>query len=476
MLRRKRKVLLIQPPALRDAKPWERSRLIDEYWSEEDKVASQMGDRETEPNHGLLFVAAALRRAGYDVQLIDFHALDMSLRILGTASITVEQIRMALSNQSVHCVGISCIAPNYHWARKIADLIRAHNPGAFIFMGGIYPTFAARTVLEENPAVAAVVRGEGEIAAVEMLNCRHQGQGLEGIEGLSYRMEDGQIVENPDRALLEDIESLPYPAYDLLPGTEFPLSCRVTLARGCSYSCRFCAPAMFWRGRTRYRDASKVVDEIAYHQRRFGVDEFLIGDLTFFQGPGYEELCHQIVRRGLAIRWWCQTRAELIDAARAKLLQQAGCVQVSMGVESATVEARHAVLKENTVADVERACHLLKDNGLLTQGYFMIGLPYETAADVLATIQFMQHLIEEGLLDSTNIGVLVPFPSLCFYRHSEISRLRIVDHDLSNYYMCVSRYLNPLPVYETDYLSRYQIRALWELALATAVQAHRKAK
>lgn len=215
---------------------------------------------------------------------------------------------------------------------------------------------------------------------------------------------------------------------------------------------------------------------IAFLKHRYNSKDFLLGDLTFFQDSSkyrYEELCREIIRRDLGINWWCQTRTSLITKKRASLLRKAGCVQVALGIEVGSQTVLDSIKKEARLDDTTKACRLLENEGISVQGYFMIGLPEEDLNKVMRTIKFLEFLVSEGLVDSTNIAHLVPFPCLDMYNNPSACGIRIVDRDFSNYFMGVSRYLNPYPVYETKYLSRFQIHALWELALATATRSHR---
>jgi radical SAM superfamily enzyme YgiQ (UPF0313 family) len=478
-LRRGTSVLLIQPPVFRKPKPWETSPLIDEFWDSVSVMGTQYGDQDIEPNHGLLYVASALRKADFSVEIVDFHFQDILLRNERRRYINKDDIRGILSQKKLEYVGISCLTPNAHWAKKISDIVKSINPASYVFVGGIFATFASEHILSKWKNVDAVVRGEGEITAVELLDRKVNNKNLEGVLGISYRATNGELKDTPDRPLIKDLDSIPYPAYDLLPKECPRLVPRIQLARGCKYNCTFCAPRVLWRNRVRYRDPKKVVDQIAYLIDKHNVRYFLIGDLTFFQKDEnqtrnyYVELCNEISRRKLDIKWWCQTRVELVTDECARLLSKAGCVQVGLGIEIASQRARDAVKKENDIHDTRKACRYLKQNGIAVQAYIMIGLPEETIDDAFHTIKMIEELIQENLIDLTNIAVLVPYPCLEFCADAKNDAIRILDRDFSDYYMGVCRWINPMPTYETPYLSRFQIRALWELALATAAKNHR---
>jgi len=468
------KILLIQPPVFRKPKSGENNPLINDFWDTVNKIELQYGDLETETNHGLLYIAAVLKKYNYNVELLDFHLLDISKREEKNDYISRKEIKTILSNKKFENVVISCLTMNLHWALLIVKILKQLNPNCFVILGGIHPTFNSVDILIRNKTIDVIVRGEGEITVKELIDKKLNNENLEDVLGITYRNSDGKIIENPDRLFIENLDSIPFPAYELLPKNERPIVFRILTARGCEYNCNFCAPNSFWREKVRYRDYRKVVDEIEYSKNTFKAGYFLLGDLTFFQEVRYEKLCEEIIDRKLDVKWWCQSRIELITPERASLLRKAGCVQVGLGIENATQSVRNFANKENYISKIETACKYLKNNNINVQGYFMIGLPDEKLSDSIKTIKLIENLIIKKLIDITNISILVPFPGTLIHSNPELFNIKILDNDYSNYCMCVSKFLNPYPVYETKYLSRNEIRSLWELAMATATRAHKK--
>lgn len=475
-MKKKIKILLIQPPVLRKPKKWEENPLVNEFWKTVNMVDVQYGDIDTEPNHGLLSIGAILKKNGYNIKLCDFHSLFMYYIKKKNKYISLKQIEKMLLHEKFTHVCISCLTPNSHWAYSIVKILKKINPNCYIILGGIHATFNARDILKENEAIDVIVRGEGEITILELLEKIINGKNLDDVQGVTYRHPSGEIVDNKERPLIENLDSLPYPAYELLPEEAKPIVFRVLTGRGCKYKCIFCAPSALWRQSVRYRNYKKVVDEIEYLQNKFKSEYFLLGDLTFFQDEEgtYERLCEEIIRRKLKIKWWCQSRLELITPQRATLLRKAGCIQMGLGIETAVQTVRDYIGKENEVDKIKKACRCLKENRIRVQGYFMIGLPNETLEDAIKTIKLIEELITTELVDVTNIAVMVPYPCTKIYFDAEHLGIKIIDKDYRNYYMGVSKLLNPYPVYETKYLTRNEIRALWELALATATKAHKK--
>lgn len=468
-----RNVTLINPPIFHKEKKEEITKISDRYWNMLDKIGTQLGDREEEPNIGLLIVANHLRQSGYDLEYIDFHQEDMYLREEKGEKLEKEEIYNEIKNIENPIIGLSCLPVNYSITRKIAKTIKENNENSFIFLGGAYPTVASKEILREEPSIDVVVRREGEKTAVELLNKITKGEDISSINGITYRDENGDICENPPRELM-DLESVEYPAYDLLHEKYHPLIYRVYTSRGCPYNCDFCFPSKFFGEKVRFLPPSKVVDQIEYLKKEYNASDFLIGDLTFFANSEHSKaVCQEIIDRDIDISWWCQTRVDLINKKRANLLREAGCEMVSVGIESSVQMIRNKMHKEFTNNQILRALRILKHEGITTQGYFIIGNVGETFENVFNTIKAIRELILEGLIDISCISVLVPYPGTEFFENAEDYGIEILDKNLDNYFMSVSRYCNPYPVYRTKQLSRMEIRGLWKLALATATKCHR---
>jgi len=311
---------------------------------------------------------------------------------------------------------------------------------------------------------------------LDLLHCLESGSNPASIPGLALRdTRTGKAIRTPPRPLLENLNALPLPAYHLVPN-EISIVPRVISARGCIGNCAFCSPNQFFNKKIRYRDPMMVVDEIEWLKSQFGCTFFVLGDLTFMARPDYgAEICHEIIQRKLGISWWCQTRVDLITPERARLLKAAGCVQVALGIEGASQEQLDLSEKRITPSKALQACAAAKAAGLSVQSYWIVGLPGETVDTAMTTIKMMEYMLAEGMIDVTHISVLVPYPGTSLHAMPNEEGIRIVSHQYDQYLMNCDDFGAGLPVYETPTLSRYQIYALWQLALATAARHYRRA-
>jgi len=391
------------------------------------------------PPLGAAYVAASLKRAGHDVAMHDF-TVDDSVPDYG----------------SFDLVGISGDTPRHKRALDIARA--AKQAGAVTVMGGPHVTFMDAETLAE-PYVDYVVRGEGERTAVELVNAVASGGPCTGIAGISY-MDNGALVRNPDREPALDLDSMPFPARELL---DMDLYRRAEMAkrkltsiissRGCPSACRFCSSSRFSGRRWRPRSVESLVREIRLvtGEYGFGGVAFLDDNLTL-DPARVIELSKAIIDDGLDIRWWCFSRVDTVvrNPEMVKWMGRSGCRYVFMGIESAHQGQLDAYGKKTSPEKAGQAVRILKDNNIETLGAYIIGAPAETARMIEDTIKFSVRLDTGG----AQYTMLTPYPGTELYDRVK-DRLLTGDWDM---YDCTR------PVIRSDHLSPGELSRLYAKA------------
>ncbi|MFH1859512.1 MAG: radical SAM protein [bacterium] len=294
---------------------------------------------------------------------------------------------------------------------KTAELIKKYYPDCVVVVEGQYPTLRPDDPFKCE-YIDMAIRGESETVFLKLVCSLRDGLELSGISGLSYR-QDGKIIHNPDKAILADINILP--AREALMNinayTGEDMGMMVT-GRGCPFRCAFCA--LVWNGRlsnqssVRHRNIDSVIEEIRFLRDRFGTTQFIFYDNSF--GVGYErtvELCERIIREGLNINWSCATRVNLIDEKMLKLMKQAGCNLIKVGIESGSERVMEIIQKGISVKQIREAGRILNKSGIFWGGYFMMGMPIETEADMEATHTLMKEINPPH----AGIFLYTPYPS-----------------------------------------------------------------
>ena len=353
---------------------------------------------------GLLSIAAYLRERGHEVFVHD---------CLGPgAPRGFEENCRAVESLRPELVGFSVTTSGFHDASDMASSLKRSLPSSRNVFGGVHASAMGAALMQEFPVIDCLCIGEGEMPLSELA----EGKDLRSIKGLVWR--DGEkIVSNGAGLPVPDLDSLPFPAYDLLPG--FPRGYNLPLfsfirtpgatmitSRGCPYQCSYCDRSVFKKS-YRYNSAGYIYEHMKYLRSEYGVRHLNIyDDLFTLHRERIEDLCGRLIRKPLGIQFNCAVRVGHAGDDLLSLLKRAGCLMVSVGIESAdpAMLRRHksGVTTEQVRDTVERI-HL---SGLRAKGLFMMGLPGETEDSVRRTREFLLSL----RLDDMNMTKFTPFP------------------------------------------------------------------
>jgi magnesium-protoporphyrin IX monomethyl ester (oxidative) cyclase len=352
---------------------------------------------------GLLSIAAFLEKEGHDVAVID---------CLGpqAASGTQATVNQILSHDP-DLVGFSATTSGFLDAYDLAAGIKAVRPQIGTIFGGVHISALGGVLLEQFEDVDYLAMGEGEITMGRLAS----GQNLRDISGLVWR-HDNQVVTNPRRDHIRNLDDLPFPAYEKLVG--FPKGYRLPLfsytmtpgatmvtSRGCTFQCAYCDRSVFNQG-YRYNSAAYIYDHMHYLRSRFGIRHLNIyDDLFTLNRRRIARLCELLMGKPLGIQFNCAVRVGHADDDLLRMLHQAGCLMVSVGIESGDPDLLE-VHKPGVYLDgVRDTVHRIKSAGLRVKGLFMMGLPGETPASIQKTSDFVMSL---GL-DDMNMSKFTPF-------------------------------------------------------------------
>ncbi len=348
---------------------------------------------------GLGYVAACLVHGGHDVRGIDAktHGLDLSTVVRQVHGINPRLVGVtAMTHEIVH-VG------------RLAGAIKKVLPEAIVMVGGPHTTALPEETLSEFSAIDVAVRGEGERTAFELAaaiaggNPRHT---WASIAGITYR-DNGQIVRNADRPFIEELDTLPFPAWERFPTP--PKGWGLYAGRGCPFRCAFCQRVL--GSRIRLRSVDNVLAEIQELEERIGQRTSWFQDETFGVNLRWtNELLDRLIERGhrqdRVWHWKANSRANLADRALYRKMKQAGCTMLDFGIESGNPSILRRIHKNITLSQARRAIAAARAAGLRTNAFFIIGHPGETWSTAMQTVRFAPMC---GA-DSIAVGVMVPYP------------------------------------------------------------------
>lgn len=297
----------------------------------------------------------------------------------------------------------------------------AKSLGAVTIAFGTHVTPMPRETMERFPSLDFILRGEPEYTFKELVETLgnesgKQASDLSNILGLTYRRGD-EILVNPDRPFISNLDDLPMPLHHLLPLNAYrvpmlhgPFTFMVT-SRGCPGGCRFCIKHVSYQHTVRVRSPQSIQKEL-WELHKLGVHNVhMYCDLFTVNRDQVLGLCELLIREGPKVRWMCNSRVDFVDAEMLEIMGQAGCWLISWGVESGSNEILKRAHKGTNLEKVERALRWAKAAGIRNWGYFIIGLPGETEETIQQTIDFSKRLP----LDLALFHIAAPYPGTPFF-------------------------------------------------------------
>lgn len=352
------------------------------------------------------------------------------------------EVREVIKDFSPQVVGITASTANYLCALVIAKIAKEIDSKMQIVFGGAHPTVMPAEVLSEEN-VDFVVRGEGEDTFLELLNALYRGNTrLEEVKGLSFKA-GGQLIHNPARECIEDLDRLPFPARHLLINnfgddrSSYQILFRdILVSRGCPYHCKFCAANSVWGKKWRTRSVGNVIKEIKMLRDKYLVNYFeILSDTLGVRESWMIGFCQSI--SSLNVTWGCTTRINKLNENILKLMKDSGCVQAHIGIESGSDQILKTINKGITVAQVKQAGKILNQAKIPWGTFFMMGFPEESRKEILDTFRLIKQLKPKF----HKIAVLAPYPGTSYYEELK-SEGRLPEKINWNYFDGRSSYLS----------------------------------
>jgi anaerobic magnesium-protoporphyrin IX monomethyl ester cyclase len=359
---------------------------------------------------GLAYVAAALKKSGFQVDMLDNYLLEKP----------IEEVKRELKRLNPEIVGITCSSATYSRCIETAKAVKETLSSCKVVVGGWHPSYEPESMLQHSEIDYAVM-GEGERAMVELATHISKGEkdsAIAEIAGVAYRCE-GKIVKNA-QYFISNLDELPFPAWDLLPlhlydrRIEFlnvkPVD-NMSIARGCPFNCAFCEIKQLWGTTCRAFSPPRILAEIKHLMANYGTKGiYFINDNFTIRKKETAELCTLIKKDKLDIEWVCDTRADLISRDLLKEMKAAGCKTIWFGGESGSPHILKKLNKTVTLEQTERALKMCREEGIQTACSFLLGIPGETAADMKATFKFARKIDPDWC--RFNVFVAVPGSAL----------------------------------------------------------------
>lgn len=371
------------------------------------------------PAVGLSALTACLREAGHEVELLDFTYKDKS------NSRTI--ISKKLDEFDPGIVGISIRSLEWDFVTT-GVLPILGEVGIPVIVGGPHPTAVPEEVMEE-PAIHALVQGEGEAVLVDYVNSLENNRDATEVEGLWVRTTEG-IRRSDIRPLVQDLDSLPFPAWDIWDSRHFhsahhehfkkgsKIIGAIESSRGCPYACPYCISSTLhklYKGKGRFhreKSIDRLIAEVLDKKKQFGLDYVNFIDDTFLLRDDRIAEFHEKWKRDVKLPFRFTTRPETVKEERIRLMADAGANVICLGIESGDPDYRKNFLNRNySQEQVRSAVEIIKKHGITTFGFFVIGMPGETRENIGMTYELLRSLD----LDHYMVTLCYPFKGTPFY-------------------------------------------------------------
>ena len=364
------------------------------------------------PSLGLAYIASVLREHGHQVSILDAYVNELS------AQAVVKKV--VKSGPDV--VGVSVLTTSAGVADEILKGVRKAVPQAKIVVGNMHAAIYYQDYLQQGLADAVVFR-EGEHTTLELVQAWEKGKSLTEIPGIAFAR-DGQVRVTEQRPFIDQLDELPFPAWDLyqlslyhndprtaVKGFKGQHEHQILASRGCPNQCTFCSSRTdrALGSRYRMRSASNIVDEMEYMLEHFGSKVFSFMDLAFPLVQKHAlSVCDEIIARDLhkKVVWFTECRVKPLEFETLERMKQAGCARVNFGIESGNDSTLKRLKKNFTVEDVRQAVKMAHKIGLEVDGMFMLGLPGESVAEARNTARFACEINVRFAI----FNLFVPYP------------------------------------------------------------------
>lgn len=375
------------------------------YFAERWKKGSLM------PPLGLLYIGAVLEREGFDVEIIPSEVLNLKWK----------DIEKIVESKKPDIVGVTTTTENRFQSFELVRRAKKVFPSTITVLGGPHVSMAPDDTIRNLPYVDIVVRGEGEKTMVELAKAiMEKGKdSLKKILGISFR-ENGNIIHNPPRPPIKNLDELPFPARHLIPYEKYNFymdvpgegklpAVNLMTSRGCPFNCNFCATPINWGRAVRGMSPQRVLEEIELCIDKYGARAIWFYDDTFNYNPNrVEAICDGIIKRGLNIKWTCELRIDILQKDLLKKMKEAGLYYASFGLEAGSERVRKEIIGKNIdLKHLKNTVEWCKELDIKANCFFIFSHPTESWEEAKETIEIIESLKDDCEI-STSILHIYP--------------------------------------------------------------------
>lgn len=410
------------------------------------------------PPLGICYIAAVLREHGFNVAIFDMHQ-NVCLP---------EEIIAECRRRKPKIVGITSTTPTYFNAKRISRFVKALDDKIITVLGGAHATGLPDECVKSG-AFDYVCIGEGEQSILELTKALlHGSADPHKIPGIAYLSSNGDMLYTGLRERLSDLDTLPYPARDLIDINSYYQKGSIVSSRGCPFNCNYCACAAIAGKSYRVHSIDYVLNEIEHVMNNYGCTFFDFHDDTFnLNEKRVFDFCNAIKERKMKFGWGCFCRAAQFSSQMAQAMATAGCKVIQFGVESGSQKILNSIKKRTTLKQIEDAVRAASRANIeqIVCGFIM-GHANDTETTIGDTIKFGLHLSRLGVTRLT-LSLLTPYPGTEVYEKMDELGIKLLTTDWE-------KYIFSRVVIETNYLQKDKLRELYVKGISKFLEVTKK--
>ncbi len=360
---------------------------------------------------GVLSLAAILKQHAVDTQVVDLNQIHFQrswpdpyhYRQVDFCSLALSEI----SNLTFDVIGLSTMCSTYPLSLRIAREIKLLHPRTIVILGGPQATVVDECTLEAFSFVDFIVRGEAEETFPQLLSALQNDNDPANTRGITFR--DGRrVVRNPSAPVIQDLDSLPLPAFDLFSRMKDCSYIPIEIGRGCPFGCTFCSTNDFFRRSFRLKSPSRVIEQMCTLHERYNVSRFeLVHDMFTVDRRRVIAFCEAMLTSGRKFTWSCSARTDSVDEELLSLMSAAGCRGMFFGIETGSSRMQKIIHKNLDMPEAERIIESTGRVGIGITVAFIDGFPDEQKDDLAASVDFIMNAARFDHV-SPQINILAP--------------------------------------------------------------------
>ena len=368
---------------------------------------------------GLLSLASILEQIGITPKIFDLDRIYSTWLVKKDNADVISDfafyVASILSIEDTEFYGFSSICSSFPLTLRIVEKLKQLRPEVFTILGGPEASANADETLQAFPSVDIIVRGEGEIILPLLISEITSSKDLKNVPGINYRSGES-YVRNPDASVIEELESLPLPAFHLYPILHQSAYIPFEIGRGCPFSCKFCSTSNFFRNRFRLKPVEVAIQQMLSLQQTHNISKFdLIHDNFTVDRKRVVQFCEALIDSDVEFTWSCSARPDSLEDDLINLMQSVGCRGFFLGIETGSSRMQKIIGKNLNLKKVKTHIRSLDLQKIESAAAFITGFPEETRKDLRDTVNFFIDMLCYDNIDP-QITLLSPLAGTKIYQ------------------------------------------------------------